>query len=841
VTPPRRGAVPRFAPLFLVSAAALGFEIALTRFFAVALWSEYGYWVISIAMAGFAFSGVVLALARTPLVRHGDALLAWLPAALVAAGALGFHFAILNPFNPLALQNPVTWQAELWHIGGYYAALLPFFFLAGTFVGLCFMLNPRRIGAVYAADLAGAGVGAAGLLGLMFAVSPFRLVPALLPVLAAAAPAGPAGRARRWGTAAALAALVAGEALLLLGAQPQVSQYKPIYAPAHTPGARVLAQMFRPSGAYALLQDFTERVDVDLSDDAAMLHLPGPPRSLGLYRDGVRLVALPLPGAAPAVGYAPATLDALPYRLLHAPRVLLLGGGGGFRVDAALALGARHVTVLEPEPELRRALRRGFGPSPPLPADPRVRIGSASPLSLLGGPAADARRYDLIDLAAGFLETAPADEAAFTAEAFAADLARLRPGGMLSIPVSIRDFPVYALRVLATVRRALRLAGIADPGAHVLVYRSAWTTRVLVSPQRFGPERIAAARRFCDRRSFDVSWYPGIDIARARAGLYNDLPPISFAAGTVAVGGPDDAIADEAGAVLAGQPSASAAAFSLAPATLDRPFFYAALRLADLPTLLRRLEVLPQPEIAALVNLAVLAQAALIAALVLAVPLLVPALRRPAEPQGATEDAAPVAALARLSLFFPALGLGFLFIEIYLIAMATRWLNDVAAGFALVLSGMLIASGAGALASARVAPYAGRAMTVATLVVAVWAGAVAAGLPPLVFATLDLPVAVRAALLVAVIAPVGVALGLPFPLGLARVAERPRLLPWAWGLNGAFSVLATPLATLLAREGGYTRVLLAAVVIYAVALASFPRTWRHPAWRDVPNPSPDVA
>ena len=46
------------AALFLVSAGAIGFEIALTRFFAVALWSEYGYWVISIAMTGFAVSGV---------------------------------------------------------------------------------------------------------------------------------------------------------------------------------------------------------------------------------------------------------------------------------------------------------------------------------------------------------------------------------------------------------------------------------------------------------------------------------------------------------------------------------------------------------------------------------------------------------------------------------------------------------------------------------------------------------------------------------------------------------------------------------------------------------------
>ncbi len=899
-SPPRVPSV--FAPLFLVSAAAIGFEIALTRFFAVALWSEYGYWVISIAMAGFAFSGVALALGRDALVRRGPALLAGLPAALVAAGAVGFHLAALNPFNPLALQNPVTWAGELWHIGLYYAALLPFFFLAGLFVGLCFVLNPRRIGAVYAADLAGAGAGAAALMGLMFALPPFRLVPALLPALAAAALGATPGRTRRFGAAAALAALLAGEALLLLGVQPQVSQYKPIYAPAHTPGARVLARVARPSGAYVLLDDFTERLDTDLSNDAAMLGLPGPPRSLGLYRDGERIAALPLPDGAPVaagaatgrmsrpgpatglrVGYAPATLGALPYRLLHAPRVLLLGGGGGFRIAAALALGARGVTVLEPEPVLRRALRHGLGPVAPLPVDPRVTIGDASPLSALAGwHAATARtaasgpagagRYDLVDLAADFLQAAPADEAAFTAEAFAADLALLRPDGMLSIPVSIRDFPVYALRVLATVRRALRLAGIADPGPHVIVYRSAWTTRVLVARRAFGPGAIAAARRFCDRRSFDVSWYPGIDVARARPGIYNDLPPVSFAAGTVeAGGGPDDAIADEAGAVLAGRPTASATAFSLAPVTLDRPFFYAALRLADLPTLLRRLEVLPQPEIAALVNLAVLAQAAVIAALVLAVPLLAPRLRRISAEEGvpvaartaagcptagapmadvpparrraaaAGEGGAPGGGLLRVAVFFSALGLGFLFIEIYLIAMATRWLDDTASGFALVLSAMLVASGAGALASGRFAARAGTAMAVAAVIVALWVAAVLAWLPPLLFATLGLPWMARAGLLIAVIAPAGLALGLPFPLGLARLAGRQRLLPWAWGLNGAFSVLATPLATLLAREAGYSRVLLVAVVMYAVALLSFPRAWRPTRWRDLPIPSPDAA
>ena len=49
------------------------------------------------------------------------------------------------------------------------------------------------------------------------------------------------------------------------------------------------------------------------------------------------------------------------------------------------------------------------------------------------------------------------------------------------------------------------------------------------------------------------------------------------------------------------------------------------LRLDRIGTLLQRLEILPQAEIGALVNLAVLAQAAVIAVLVLLVPLAAPA------------------------------------------------------------------------------------------------------------------------------------------------------------------------------------------------------------------------
>ncbi|MBN8904335.1 MAG: hypothetical protein J0H57_25220, partial [Rhodospirillales bacterium] len=527
-----------------------------------------------------------------------------------------------------------------------------------------------------------------------------------------------------------------------------------------------------------------------------------------------RIAALPKPGPVDA-GYAQATLAGLPYTLLGHPSVLLGGGSGGFRVQEALALGASHVTVLEPEPVLAGALRHGFGPSPGFGADPRVTVTAESPIA-----AAETGRYDLVDLSADFLDQAEANVAAFSVEALSTYLRALTPGGLVSIPVSIRDFPVYALRMLATARSALLAAGVADPAAHTVVYRSAWSVRILLSPTPWTAERIAALKHWCDDRSFDVSWYPGMDVRAARNDIYNDLPAVSFAKGQVESDGPADAIADEAEAVLRGTPTASRDAFNLSPVTLDRPFFYAILRLDQLGLILKRLEILPQQEVGALVNLAVLAQAVGLAVLVLLVPLAAPGRLR-------GSGGAP---LLRAVLYFPALGLGFLFLEIFLIEQASLWLNDRTSGFALVLTGMLVASGCGSLLAERMRHAPGRALVVVAFVVLAWCVAVGLFLQPLILATLSWSWIARAALVLAVLAPVSVALGLPFPLGLSQTGNG-GFLPWAWGLNGAFSVVATPLANLIAREAGFGRVLLCAAVLYGIALISFPAARKRTAWQ----------
>ena len=780
-------------PLFLVSLATVGFEIALTRYFAVAKWSEYGYWVISIVLAGFAFSGVALALARPFFTRHGDALMAFLPASLIAAAGLGFFAVTQNPFNPLQLQNPATLWPQIGLIFGYYAALFPFFFLAGIYVSLSFVRNDSRLGMVYCYDLTGAGAGSMLALALMSVVHPFELLPCLLVPMVLAAAFVP-----RWRVALPVAVLVlcATEALLLLGPQASFNDFKAIYAPLHTPNAKIIGEIRSARGFYTILDDFTERVDTDLSNNAGEMGLAGPPTTFGFYRDGNRIAALPRAGQLDT-HYAAATLAGLPYKMERNARALLIGSSGGFHAAEAAALGARGLLVVEPETALRGMM---------LGADHRPLALGSSPLAAVLG-----RQFDIIDIAGDFLDAAEANQTAFTAEVIASYVGALSHDGILSIPVSIREFPAYAIRMLATVREGLHEAGIARPWNNVLVYRSAWNVRILVSPEPFDAARISQARQFAQERSFDLSYFPGIETA-PRSEIFNDLPPVSFSTGEVSASDKaQDAIADEAPAALHGAVTESDRAFDLRPITFDRPEFYNVLRLSQLRQVLTRLEILPQPEIGALVNLAVLGQAAVIALLVLAVPLV-----------AGRRVRAPGISAPRAALYFAALGLGFLFIELYAIDRASFYLNDRTSGFAIVLTAMLIFSGVGSLLSERFVSMPRQGIDAAVLVIVAWCVAVYFFQQNAILSTLDLPYMTRVGLVIAALAPVSLALGLPFPLGLSR-AGKDGFMPWAWGLNGAFSVVSTPLANLIAWQSGHAAVLISALCLYVIANVAFPR------------------
>src|SRR4029453_4436222 len=82
-------------------------------------------------------------------------------------------------------------------------------------------------------------------------------------------------------------------------------------------------------------------------------------------------------------------------------------------------------------------------------------------------------------------------------------------------------------------------------------------------------------------------------------------------------------------------------------------------------------------------------------------------------------------------------------------------------------------------------------------------------LPFVFYGFVHLAAASRMSIAVVVLAPLGVLMGMPMPTGIRLLADRaPALVPWAWGVNGAASVLGSVGAIALAMMAGFNGTLL---------------------------------
>jgi hypothetical protein len=77
-------------------------------------------------------------------------------------------------------------------------------------------------------------------------------------------------------------------------------------------------------------------------------------------------------------------------------------------------------------------------------------------------------------------------------------------------------------------------------------------------------------------------------------------------------------------------------------------------------------------------------------------------------------------------------------------------------------------------------------------------------------------------LLFVFVLPLGLFLGTPFPSGIRFLGgANPPLIPWAWAVNGFFSVMAPIIAMLLALSFGFTLIFWLAASSYLLAFLTF--------------------
>jgi hypothetical protein len=168
-------------------------------------------------------------------------------------------------------------------------------------------------------------------------------------------------------------------------------------------------------------------------------------------------------------------------------------------------------------------------------------------------------------------------------------------------------------------------------------------------------------------------------------------------------------------------------------------------------------------------------------------------------------------------IYFLGLGAGFMFLEISTIQRLVLFLGHPTYSLTVTLCSFLLFAGLGSLYAGRYIGNEAKALRRIVPILGVVILLLAVVLEFALGAALSFPLPARVAIVMMLLAPMNFLMGMPFPLGLARLKRlEPRLVPWALGVNGGASVVASILCIVIAMEFGFRAVSLLSAAIYVV-------------------------
>ncbi|HEV3452516.1 MAG TPA: hypothetical protein VG869_15120 [Acidimicrobiia bacterium] len=771
--------------ILAVSFAALLLEISYTRVVSFKLFYYYTYLVIGLALLGIGSGGVVVATSRRLRQASTDAVLAW--SFLVGAASVAIGYAIVAWISVDTLN---IWLygtgAELSAVVGLLAICLAIFasFVAvGVVVATLFARRTDKIGRLYFADLLGAGLACAVVVALIASIGPPGTIMLAGAVLAAAG-VGVCLRGRRRGLAVGVVLAVV---LAVLAARPSLlPEQRTDATKAHLTSANTAYSSWSP----------IFRVDVQNNIGVRFLYhdgllgsgiypFNGDPASLTRFETDPRKWPFAVTGPAPR-------------------RVLIIGAAGGNEVLTSLYYRAHHVDAIELNPVTWSLVTHTYAAyDGHLAQNPRVNFVKGDGRSYLARSNA---KYQLVWFPApdSYSATNAATASAFvlsesylyTSNAVADSLRHLSPGGVLAVQFGEFDKPNRTLRYVATARHALAELGVRDPTRHVAV---------ATSPDVNG---FAFSTILVKRDAFTAA-----DVAR----FTSALPAVGGSALRYA---PDRRVDSNPVSRLITTPGSRLDAFynsypyDVRPITDNRPFFWHFTRFTDV------IRGFGKPidrhdfeqAVGERVLILLLGVAVLLAALFLLLPFV--RIRR-------TWSALP--RKGRSATYFALLGFGFIFFEVTLIQRLVLFLGYPTYSLTVTLMSILVFTGVGAFLSERVKDRSRRAIPVLVGAITALTLFYLLGLTPLTDALLSWPLAARIPVALAVLAPLGLCLGMFMPLGLGAVASLTEAsreyVAWGWAVNGFASVIGSVLSTILAMSFGFNAVLVLALLLYLGALA----------------------
>ncbi len=788
-----------YSLIFLVSSSALIFEVSLIRLFSIYLSYHFAFMVISIAMLGIGSAGTILSfsssgqLSESSIPQSEKRLAVY---ALLAGISIILSYIVSNhiPFDPVRL----SWQrSQVFYVALYCIVLsIPFFF-AGILIVTAFLRFSRMSERIYCSDLMGAGTGSLAAILLLNTAGPeYAVFSASALCFIGALISG--------GKGIKTASIIFMLFILLLFV------YHPEFTDVRISQYKALPQALKHPEAEHLKTYYTSFARIDTLKSPAVRFAPGLsfkylkplPEQIGIAIDGGEITAVTESGSREKLAFLEYLPSALVYEIREKGDVLILEPRGGMQALMAGHYKAGNIFKIESNPMVIKVIRDDLREFSGGIFDRNTWSGyGRSRLHSSEFKAHSPQHYDIIDLsipdtsvtgAFGFTE-----DYRLTVEAFKEYLNALDTNGILSISMYLIPPPRNEFRTLTTVIAALEdTGGQRDISGNLIAIRSWDSITMLIKKSSFTGQEIEILKGFSESRRFDLLYYPGIKKEETNIHIrmpsneyYNDIQSII-------------------------QPKTRASfisnyLFDIAPAFDESPFFHYYLRLNNIKAIYN---VMGRNMLYFLDNGYLLPMILAIVFILSFIMILLPNLFKKR-----------LKKFKRLELFtllyFAMIGLGFMFFEVTLIQKNILPLENPVYSVAVVLTTILISSGAGSIFSAKLNRS---SSSYIQLIVCFLILLYSLMQPLLLKFMLPYSLVTKGVIISISLVIPGFFMGIPFPMGIRLLGQKQKgLIPWAWAINACLSVVAPVLTIMLAIAVGFKIVLWAGALAYLLAFISF--------------------
>jgi hypothetical protein len=765
----RRGWPQVYFGVAATSLATLLLELALTRVFSVVYFYHFAFLAISIALFGLGAGGVFsYVVAGWPGSLHGKL------GGLAIANALAIVLCLAFLLNPGGKMDTPSMMLA------YFVAAVPFV-LSGTILSLAIAETIKRVDRVYFYDLLGAASGCAALVPLLKWVGGPNtiLIAAVLFAVSAAIWFHIARASRGRILAVLLGLLLVG--LITFNAKKSLIDVK------IAKGVPIKDEEFVSWNEFSRIalkpEPGSNMKSIVIDADAAT----------GVARfDFAHLT----PGQKSDLSYGG---PGFAYLLRPGAKTLIIGPGGGWDVSRALASGSTDITGVEINPIIADVIMRKRFPeySNRLYFRPEVNIQIEDGRSFVRR---STQRYQVLQatLVDTWASTAAgafalSENNLYTTNAFVDYLSHLTDDGVMSFTRWGFDPPRESLRVVALARLALEQLGQTDAARHIAVVREhlqqlkgfGAQDTILIARRAFTDADLDVLRKSVETAKMEAVYLPGtMHDTPFRTLLETNSPNRFF----------------------------ESYQFDVRPVSDDRPFFFYTVQPRDLWQFVLHASRDSEdykvnnalPVLFGLVAISIVATV-----VILSLP---PLILRQSLPR------APGA--KRALLYFLFIGAGYILIQVALIQKFVLFLGHPTYALTVIIFSMLLSSGLGSFVSKRVI---GHVVSLPAVLVFVTGAVLLLSfvVGPINESGVALPLALKILIAVALISPVGFAMGMPFPTGLTLLEKiMPPAVRWAWSVNAASSVLGSAAAMFLAIYIGLKLTLCIGGLFYLAALAS---------------------